>query len=428
MADILTRAGCFIAIILLGMVLRRVGFFKQEDFYVLSKIVVKITLTAAIVKSFVGRELEPSMIILTLIGFGFGVLLIVLGVVMNLHKAPKDQAFAALNQSGCNISNFGLPFTQSFLGPVGVMAVALFDVGNAFICLGGSYSIAAMIQDRSGGISPKKLFVSFGKSVPLMTYIIMTVLSALKIQLPNPVVEFTGIIANANAFMAMLMIGVGFRLSGSREQLGDIVRIIGVRYAAGFALALLGWFFSTTEVAQPRDLLDNAATVINGGTVDEPDAQPDRLPLSSVTYPSEGDRYATITITGTNVDAPVYYGDTNKILNAGVGTYKDDSRVGIPGEGKTILLAGHNNTFFNDLQHTEAGATVTITTHYGVYTYEVTGTEILDYQDETAYDFTRTDENLILYTCYPFDALGFTPNRFFVYAKYLSGPVLDANS
>ena len=187
-----------------------------------------------------------------------------------------------------------------------------------------------------------------------------------------------------------------------------LVFIVGHTVLAPYQ-ALLGWFFSTTEVAQPRDLLDNAAAVINGGTVDEPDAQPDRLPLSSVTYPSEGDRYATITITG-------------------VGTYKDDSRVGIPGEGKTILLAGHNNTFFNDLQHAEAGATVTITTHYGVYTYEVTGTEILDYQDETAYDFTRTDENLILYTCYPFDALGFTPNRFFVYAKYVSGPVLDANS
>ena len=184
-----------------------------------------------------------------------------------------------------------------------------------------------------------------------------------------------------------------------------LVFIVGHTVLAPYQ-ALLGWFFSTTEVAQPRDLLDNAATVINGGTVDEPDAQPDRLPLSSVTYPSEGDRYATITISGTNVDAPVYYGDTSKILNAGVGTYKDDSRVGIPGEGKTILLAGHNNTFFNDLQHAEAGATVTITTHYGVYTYEVTGTEILDYQDETAYDFTRTDENLILYTCYPFDALG----------------------
>ena len=109
-----------------------------------------------------------------------------------------------------------------------------------------------------------------------------------------------------------------------------LVFIVGHTVLAPYQ-ALLGWFFSTTEVAQPRDLLDNAATVINGGTVDEPDAQPDRLPLSSVTYPSEGDRYATITISGTNVDAPVYYGDTSKILNAGVGTYKDDSRVGIPG-------------------------------------------------------------------------------------------------
>ena len=50
--------------------------------------------------------------------------------------------------------------------------------------------------------------------------------------------------------------------------------------------------------------------------------------------------------------------------------------------------------------------------------------QVKDYQDATAYDFTRTDENLIMYTCYPFDALGFTPDRYFVYAKYVSGPVL----
>ena len=141
-----------------------------------------------------------------------------------------------------------------------------------------------------------------------------------------------------------------------------------------------------------------------------------------------GDRYADITISGTNVNAPVYYGDTNKILNQGVGTYMENSSAGLPGEGKTILLSGHNNTFFNDLQHAEEGATVTITTHYGVYTYEVTETKILDYQDSSAYDFSREDENLILYTCYPFDAMGFTPDRFFVYARYISGPVLDRNS
>ena len=70
---------------------------------------------------------------------------------------------------------------------------------------------------------------------------------------------------------------------------------------------------------------------------------------------------------------------------------------------------------------------VTIETHYGTYTYTVERCEVRDYQDTTTYDFTRTDENLILYTCYPFDALGFTPNRYFVYASYTSGPELDAD-
>ena len=191
---------------------------------------------------------------------------------------------------------------------------------------------------------------------------------------------------------------------------------------------MLGWFFDNSSSAQPQDLLAEAGTLMDGQGTAATEAPVESIPFSSITYPIVGDRYAAVTISGTNVDAPVYYGDTNKILNQGVGTYMDSSGAGLPGEGKTILLAGHNNTFFNDLQHAEVGATVTITTHYGVYTYEVTETKILDYQDTSAYDFTRTDENLILYTCYPFDALGFTPNRFFVYARYVSGPVLDKNS
>ena len=43
-----------------------------------------------------------------------------------------------------------------------------------------------------------------------------------------------------------------------------LVFIVGHTVLAPYQ-ALLGWFFSTTEVAQPRDLLDDAATVINGG-------------------------------------------------------------------------------------------------------------------------------------------------------------------
>ena len=52
MLDIIVRAGCFVAIIILGYFLKKVGVFKEQDFSVLSKVVMKITLPAAIVSSF----------------------------------------------------------------------------------------------------------------------------------------------------------------------------------------------------------------------------------------------------------------------------------------------------------------------------------------------------------------------------------------
>ena len=51
MTAILMKAGCFIAIILLGYMLRRIGVFQKEDFHVLSKLVLKVTLPAALVSS-----------------------------------------------------------------------------------------------------------------------------------------------------------------------------------------------------------------------------------------------------------------------------------------------------------------------------------------------------------------------------------------
>lgn len=243
MADILTRAGCFIAIILMGYTLRRIGFFKKEDFYLLSKIVVRITLTAAIVTNFAGRELEYSMLTLAVIGFLFGPLNMGVAWLLNRKRGREAQAFGVLNCAGCNIGNFALPFAQSFLGPVGVMAVSLFDVGNSFICLGGAYGVASMVKEAGGGFSIRPILKAMSKSVALMTYILMTILSALRISLPGPIIEFAGIVGNANAFMAMLMIGVGFELSADPAQLGAVARTLLPRYALGISLAVVSFLF-----------------------------------------------------------------------------------------------------------------------------------------------------------------------------------------
>lgn len=60
MAEVLMKAGSFVAVIIMGNLLRRAGFFKEEDFYVLSKIVLRITLPAAIISNFSGIVLVCS--------------------------------------------------------------------------------------------------------------------------------------------------------------------------------------------------------------------------------------------------------------------------------------------------------------------------------------------------------------------------------
>lgn len=241
MGSVLVRAVCFAAVILLGYVLRRMGIFHAENFGVLSRIVMKITLPAAIVVSFSGKEIAPSMLFICLLGFGFGVLYIGLALLMNHGKPPERRAFDMLNLTGYNIGNFTLPFVQSFLGPAGVITTSLFDTGNSFICLGGAYGLARMVQRRER-FSFARIGKALAHSVPFLTYLVMAALALAHLALPQPIVEFAQIAANANAFLAMLMIGIGFRVNCDREHLFHIVRILSVRYGVALIGALLCWF------------------------------------------------------------------------------------------------------------------------------------------------------------------------------------------
>ena len=242
MLDILTRAGCFIAIIIAGYLLRRFNFFKEGDFAVISKIVLKITLPAAFISNFAGKELDPSMLLISLLGFGGGVIYMLLGFLMNLRKSNEQKAFEVLNLPGYNIGNFTLPFVQSFLGPVGVITTSIFDVGNAFVCFGVASSIKG-----DGGISIKRILKALSRSVAFLTCTTMMILGMLKISLPAPIVSLAEIVGGANAFLAMLMIGVGFKLSGERSQISTIVRMLAVRYGVALVLAI-GFYFLPLEL------------------------------------------------------------------------------------------------------------------------------------------------------------------------------------
>lgn len=148
------------------------------------------------------------------------------------------------------------------------------------------------------------------------------------------------------------------------------------------------------------------------------------LDIGSIEYPKYGNQFGEIVIEDCGVDAKLFFGDGDIALRNGVGIYSGSF---IPGYGKTILIAGHNNTYFNGLKNAKPGQVVTIRTSYGNYTYEITKTAVKNKSDRKAFDLEADQENLIMYTCYPFDALGLTRDRYFVYAKYVSGTQIDTD-
>ena len=241
MQDILIKAGCFVAIIILGYTMKKIGVLCQDDFMVLSKIVIRITTPAAIAVSFAGKEIDLSLLLLILLGLGSGIVLVIAAYLLSLRSSKNQRAFNMLNVAGYNIGNFALPFVQGFLGPVGIIVTSLFDTGNAIVALGGAYGAASTVKDGSG-FDLKLIAGKLVRSVPFMCYIILVTLNLAKIPLPSPVVSWLQIIANANAFLAMFMLGVGFNLSGDFQQIGVIAKILTIRYGLSAVMAAAVYF------------------------------------------------------------------------------------------------------------------------------------------------------------------------------------------
>ena len=107
-----------------------------------------------------------------------------------------------------------------------------------------------------------------------------------------------------------------------------------------------------------------------------------------------------------------------KALDYSIGSF-------LPGFNRTSLIAGHSLPYFECLGDVNVGDIIKISTHYGDFEYKITDTKIGKATDESNYDLAQSEkEQLILYTCYPFELIGYKADRLFVYADKISGPTI----
>jgi sortase A len=132
-------------------------------------------------------------------------------------------------------------------------------------------------------------------------------------------------------------------------------------------------------------------------------------------YPEYGTQYATIKIPRIDVDLPVYFGDTLEVLKKGVG---HSSGSYFPGEGGSIIYMGHNSKkVFRRFSELKVGDKIYINATYGDFTYEIYDMQIVEETETDKLPIQKNEEKLMVYTCYPFNNIGYATQRYVVYAN-----------
>ncbi len=179
------------------------------------------------------------------------------------------------------------------------------------------------------------------------------------------------------------------------------------------ALILVIYLFLGQEIGEIFSLVNKVSITINENKAQEQTTIGETNKLKN--YPEYGTKYATIEIDKIGVNLPVYFGDTLEVLKKGVG---HSSGSYFPGEGGSIVYMGHNskNTFrrFSELQ---IGNEIKVTTTYGEYTYKIYDMKLIKETDLDKLPIQDEKEILMVYTCYPFNNIGYTTQRYVVYAE-----------
>lgn len=185
------------------------------------------------------------------------------------------------------------------------------------------------------------------------------------------------------------------------------------------AILLLGYRFFLQEYLDSKiSILNTMVVSPKTGNTEAKKVEFDDITKRLKVYPKYGSIYATLKIPSISLELPVYFGDTKEILSKGVGHYSGSF---FPGENGSIIMGAHNNAgYFRTLPGIKKEDEIILETVYGIFKYKVYDMQIVKTNQLDKIPIVRGEEVLMLYTCYPVTAVGYTNQRYVVYARKVS--------
>ncbi|EMF47550.1 hypothetical protein B481_1146 [Planococcus halocryophilus Or1] len=150
--------------------------------------------------------------------------------------------------------------------------------------------------------------------------------------------------------------------------------------------------------------------------IDEKHTKNDLLNLEYPQKPEVGELMGELLIPKLEASLPIIHGTDEDELEKGVGHFAQSV---LPGENDNSVLSGHRDTVFRELGKVGKGDLLTVKTYSGTFTYKVRQVRIVDQDDRTVI-VPKPKATLTVSTCYPFDYIGYAPERYILVADLVS--------
>ena len=187
--------------------------------------------------------------------------------------------------------------------------------------------------------------------------------------------------------------------------------------AIGFLVVVYsGWnYFQATQSVQ--EILEKSETAEAAAiNIPEKSDEEETVNPSTLNYEVDaGSEIAMLDIPAMNKRFTTYWGADERTLDQGVGMYVSEWTTAPNREGGHTVLSGHRDTVFTGLD--ELGQGDILEVHYNgeTFEYEINKTWITDAADRTVI-VEKEEPTLTLTTCYPFDFIGYAPDRYIIEA------------
>ncbi|MBS4207566.1 AEC family transporter [Bacillus sp. FJAT-50079] len=234
-------------IIAIGYILKRINILKEKDGEAIARVIFNITLPSLIIVTFHSAKIEYSLIMLPAFVLMYGIISIFLGYFVFRKEERELKGTLMMLGPGYNVGLFAFPLVHAIWGSEGLTYFGMFDVGNAIIVFGIAYVIGSYYSKDGLTLKPMGILLKLSKSIPLMTYIIVSILNLSSIQLPADFIDVATTISKANIPLSLILLGIYLNFTFEKQYIKPVMKFLLFRYGFGLLFGIAFYFLMPVE-------------------------------------------------------------------------------------------------------------------------------------------------------------------------------------